>query len=181
MDNSVPFYKNTALYAIVFYSIGLYTYFFSYGESIRKKGIIGDKFINQNNQIDIGKIVSFPHGYSTVPDIFKSIFTTPIGLYILLFSIFYPTFMGNDKGDSLTYFYALGSSYLIMLLLYLSHVFITRKLVGTDNITIADEFKTSKAKQDKYTYSDLYKTQWNILFYVSPVYVFSFIFFVRQF
>ena len=153
LSKTVPFYKNSALYVFIIYTYIIYTY-----------GLI---------PTDIYRPLTYPYGLKTVPGILKSVFISPIGLYLLIFTIFYPSLTDLSQPGSKPYFNAAFISFFVGLGIYLIHVGITRLLIKADNIDVAEEFLPDKV--DK-TYSNLFKTQWSLILYLGPIYAFCVVF-----
>ena len=171
---SVKFYKSPALYVFLTYVIILTVYYNSLSKVYKEKGLFGSKFMN-NDSLNVYALLTYPYGFKTVPNIIKTILGTPISLYLIFFTVLFPSLMKVEKTGSSPFYYSVMVSYAIMLLLFLLHVAVVRLLIKPKNIEVSDEFGK---KQD--TYNKLYRTQWLLLFFLSPIYSFIIVYLARK-
>ena len=169
--SSVVFYKSPVFYIFILYIALLVAMNEILSGSFKRNYIFSRKFMNEEGDILWGKIMVYPHGFSTVPNIIKSIFTGPITLYLILFTLFLASFVTMSDQSYSPYFYGLMFNYLILFLLFLMHSIIGNRII--DPSTIENVYDTDKDKdKEAKTYDSLYRTQWYLLLWLSPIYSF---------
>jgi len=163
--SSVAFYKSPIFYLFITYVAILVAMNQFMSGSFKRNYVFSGKFMNDEGDILWGKIMVYPHGFSTVPNIIKSIFTGPISLYLIIFTVFLASFVTMTTQSYSPYFYGLMFNYLILFLLFLIHSIIGNRVM--DPSTIQNAYDT-----DVKTYGGLYRTQWYLLLWLSPIYSF---------
>ncbi len=163
--SSVAFYKSPIFYLFITYVAILFAMNQFMSGSFKRNYVFSGKFMNDEGDILWGKIMVYPHGFSTVPNIIKSIFTGPISLYVIIFTVFLASFVTMTTQSYSPYFYGLMFNYLVLFLLFLIHSIIGNRVM--DPSTIQNAYDT-----DVKTYGGLYRTQWYLLLWLSPIYSF---------
>ncbi len=155
--SSVAFYKSPVFYIFITYVVALVVMF--------HYTTVDSKFVTKDGKFQVGKLLMYPHGFSTVPNIIKTIFTGPISLYLLIVTVLMSSFVEMRNDSYMPYFYGLAFSYLLLFLLFMIHSISINKLM--DPATIQNSYDS-----DVKTYNGLYRTQWYYLTLVSPIYSF---------
>ena len=70
-------------------------------------------------------------------------------------------------------------SYLYLLILFIIHLIVIKYIVGPKDINITSDLKRIDGKDNEKTYESLYRTQWVILIFLSPIFVTVLIFLER--
>lgn len=163
----IKFYKNPVLYLFSGYILFLVVSYMIMSKSVINNYVYSNKFRDENGNIKWLDILIYPHGINSVSDIIKTIFTGPIILYVFIFTIIYPSLIQIKPGVS-TYFYLAMVNYFILTMIFMVHVFIINKIISIESIKISSDMDTDKVR----TYGSIYRTQWVLLLFLSPIYAF---------
>jgi len=172
------FYKNPLFLLFVSYCVFIFISYAYMSNDTKNKYVFSDKFRDKDNNIYLGEILKYPYSFDSVPSIIKVIFTGPIILYVILFSILFSQFIDIKGSPYKPYFYSLMFSYLCLMILFSIHVFIVKYIVNPETVTI--ESSIYRKEDDKKTYESFYRTQWVLLGFLSPIYVMLLVYIFRK-
>jgi hypothetical protein len=173
------FYKNPIFILFSVYTLFI---FFSYAymnDKIKNSYVFSNKFRDSNNNIYFSEILTYPYNLETVPSIIKVLFGSPIILYVVFFSLLFNQFVDINNDKNLPYYYSIMFSYLYLLILFIIHLIVIKYIVGPKDINITSDLKRIDGKDNEKTYESLYRTQWVILIFLSPIFVTVLIFLER--
>lgn len=163
---SVKFYKSPVFYTWITYCTIIVVFYMTTGNTTKNNYIFSNKFRDDQGNVAWTDILIYPYGVSTVPNIIKSMFTGPIPLYLLFFTMLFTSVIDVTNGNIQPYFYGIMASYFVLFIIFMIHVLTINKFIGPKNISIPTNMKKDK----DVTYGALYRTQWILLLFLSPFY-----------
>tara|TARA_B110001469_G_C9490850_1_gene245635 strand:- start:143 stop:730 length:588 start_codon:yes stop_codon:yes gene_type:complete len=173
---NIKFYKSPVFYTCIIYISILSLMYINMENSTKNNYIFSNKFRDDQGNVSWIDIFIYPYGVSTVPNIIKSLFTGPILLYLLLFTTFFTSAMNINSGNVQPFFYAVMISYFVLFVIFMIHVFMVNYVIGSKNVNIPSNMKKDK----NVTYGSLYRTQWILLLFISPLYAFTILYITRK-
>jgi len=173
---SIKFYKSPVFYTCILYITILLVFYMTMENSTKNNYIFSNKFRDEQGNVSWKDILIYPHGVSTVPNIIKTMFTGPILLYLLFFTTLFTSVMNVNSGNVQPYFYGIMISYFVLFVIFMIHVFMINSLIGPKNINIPTNMKKDK----EVTYGSLYRTQWILLLFLSPLYSLTTLYITRK-
>ena len=173
---NIKFYKSPVFFVWLFYITSLTIFYMTLENSTKNNYIFSDKFRDDKGDIKWIDILKYPHGLSTVPNIIKSMFTGPIPLYLLFFTMLFTSVINVTNGNVQPYFYGIMVSYFILFVIFMIHVLTINKFIEPKNIDISTNMKKDK----NVTYGSLYRTQWILLLFLSPLYALMVLYIARK-
>ena len=166
LSNIVPSYKDPVLYFVVTYTVLIGCLYYFYKGS--KTFILGKNVNNQNKNLSLIDLVSYPYGLSSPQSIIKSFVSNPIQIFGLLFTLLLPNLVDVTESKYKPYFYGLMCGYIMLLILFLIHVAIVRLVIDPKTIVISDSFSVEKKTGE--TYNNIYRGHWITLVALLPIY-----------
>ena len=173
----LQFYKNPVFIGFCIYIILVIVVYSSMNEITKVDYVFSNKFRNEGD-ILWSKILYYPYDpSSSTASLIKVLVTPPIMWYLVIYTLFFTTIIDTSKDSRKTYFYAIMASWLVILLLISLHVLIFNFLIKPETVTIELPLDKQKNKQ---TYIEFYRTQWLLLFVLSPIYVIFVLYIARK-
>jgi len=173
----LKFYKNPVFISLSIYILIIFGFYFNMSNDVKNNYIFSDKFRSETNDISWKHILYYPYDpSSSTSSLIKVILTPPIMWYLVIFTLFFTSIVDPSQASRQAYFYAIMSSYLTMLILFAIHVGIFNIIVQPTTVDVELELNNS----DNKTYGSFYRTQWVLLAFLSPIYVFSLMYVFRK-
>ena len=98
--------------------------------------------------------------------------------YLVIYTLFFTSIVDPSQESRQAYFYAIMVSYLVLLILFSLHVGIFNVIAGPEDVNI--ELELGDQNNIKKTYESFYRTQWILLLFLSPIYVFILMYVFRK-
>ena len=174
------FYKNPIFLSFMVYCIFLFVSYAYLDDKIKNSYVFSNKFRDSSNDIHFTEIIKYPYDFKSVPSIIKIIFTSPLILYVVFFSILFSNFVDIKGSQYSSYFYSVMFSYFFLLILFSIHVLLIKYLVKPQTIKIESELNRDDGKDREKTYEAFYRTQWVFLAFLSPIFVTIMVYFMRK-
>ena len=173
------FYKNPIFIAVVIYSIIIFGTYFNMSDRIKNSYVYSDKFRDKQGHVYWKYILTYPHDISrSTGSLISAIVTPPIIWYLVIFTSIFSNFINVNQVAHQAYFYSIMISYLILLILFTIHMIIFNFIISPENTTI--ELSLGDQTKVKKTYEAFYRTQWILLFSLSPIYVCIVVYIMRK-
>jgi len=161
------FYKNPVFIVFFLYTLFITISYLNMDKSTKNKYVFSDKFRDSSNTIHWLNIISYPYDFSkSTLNKLKIICTSPLTLYLLfILPIILNIIETSHKYK--VYFYTVMFSYLMLIILFTIHVIIFKFIINPEKVNI--ELHILTKEQVKKTYESFYRTQWVLLFFLSPI------------
>jgi len=164
------FYKNPVFIVFFLYTLFIATSYLNMGKSNKNKYVFSDKFRDSSNTIHWLNIISYPYDFSkSTLNKLKIIFTSPLTVYLLFILPIILNIIDPSHKTYKVYFYTVMFSYLMLMILFTIHVIIFKFIINPEKVTI--ELNIPQSNGEKKTYESFYRTQWVLLFFLSPILV----------
>jgi len=164
------FYKNPVFIVFFLYTLFIATSYLNMGKSNKNKYVFSDKFRDSSNTIHWLNIISYPYDFSkSTMNKLKIIFTSPLTVYLLFILPIILNIIDPSHKTYKVYFYTVMFSYLMLMILFTIHVIIFKFIINPEKVTI--ELNIPQSNGEKKTYESFYRTQWVLLFFLSPILV----------
>ena len=171
------FYKNPVFISFSIYILIIFGFYFNMSNNVKNSYIFSDKFRSETNDISWKHILYYPYDpSSSTSSLIKVILTPPIMWYLVIFTLFFTSIVDPSQASRQAYFYAIMSSYLVLLILFALHVGIFNGIVPPTTVDVELKLNDNDIK----TYESFYRTQWVLLTFLSPIYVFSLMYVFRK-
>lgn len=162
------FYKNPVFIVFFLYTLFIATSYLNMDKSTKNKYVFSDKFRDSSNTIHWLNIISYPYDFSkSTMNKLKIIFTSPLTLYLLFILPIILNIIEPSHKTYKVYFYTVMFSYLMLMILFTIHFIIFKIRFGLSPIKI--ELHILPKDKVKKTYEAIYRTQWVLLFFLSPI------------
>ena len=173
------FYKNPVFISFSIYILIIFGLYFNMSNNVKNNYIFSDKFRTSTNNIFWKYILYYPYDpNSSTGSLIKVILTPPIMWYLVIYTLFFTSIVDPSQASRQAYFYAIMASYLVLLILFTIHVGIFNNIVSPENVDI--ELELGDQNNVKKTYESFYRTQWVLLLFLSPIYVFILMYIFRK-
>ena len=138
--------------------------------------LFNDKFRDDLGSIHWLHILTYPYEFQySVNYMVLFILRTPIIWYSLIYTLLAPNII-NQKSQQ-AYFYMLMFSYFIIFMIFFIHYIIFNFISTPEDTTV--EIKISNEHINR-SYDGFYRTQWILLFWLSPIYVCLLLYIIRN-
>jgi len=180
----LTFYKNPVFLSLVLYVVIIFNTYLYMSESTKNSFVFGNKFRNSNGDINWVDMYTYPYDSSknTVSSIY-GVAKNPITWYFIVFSLLCSSFINMKLVNYQVYFHSIMFSYLIFLLLMLIHILLYNYVPGLEPNNVDIELSIGDQRKIKggiHSYRNFYRTQWLLLFYLSPIYVCVYVYIMRK-
>ena len=169
----LQFYKNPVFIVFAIYMITVFGIYFNMNEGTKNTFVFSNKFRDSTNDIHWLDIITYPYSLGL-----KSIFYSPIMLYLLLGIYLIVNIIDPLQTSNQSYFYSVMFSFLVILVLFVIHMVIFHYIINPENVkiklTLGDPDKIKK------TYEDFYRTQWLLLIVFSPIIITTVVYAIRK-
>jgi len=164
------FYKDPVFIVFFLYTFFIVTSYLNMGNSTKNKYVFSNKFRDSSNTIHLLNIISYPYDFnkSTLNKL-KIIFTSPISIYLLLILPITLNMIDLSNKPYKIYFYTVMFSYFMLMILFTIHIIIFNLIINPKDVQI--ELRMLSNDDVKKTYESFYRTQWVLLFFLSPIIV----------
>jgi hypothetical protein len=173
------FYKNPVFIVISLYTIFIFGSYLNMTKYIKDSYVFNDKFRDDIGHIYWLDIISYPYDFSkSTANKVKIMSLSPIILYLFIGTYIIISFIDPLQPSNQAYFYTIMFSFLLLLILFSLHVFIVNFIIQPENVNV--ELRLGDANTNKKTYSSFYRTQWVLLFTLSPIYISIVVYIIRR-
>ena len=173
----LKFYKNPVFISFSIYILIIFGFYFNMNNNVKNSYIFSDKFRSETNDISWKNILYYPYDpSSSTSSLIKVILTPPIMWYLVIFTLFFTSIVDPSQASRQAYFYAIMSSYLVLLILFALHIGIFNFIVKPITVDVELNLEGNGIK----TYESFYRTQWVLLTFLSPIYVFCLMYAFRK-
>ena len=178
----LTFYKNPVFLSLVLYIVIIFSTYLYMSESTKNRYVFGNKFRNRNGDIKWVDMYTYPYDSSkSTESILIGVAKNPITWYLILFSLLCTSFINMKQVNYQVYFHSIMFSYLIFLLLMVIHILLYNFIISPREVDIELSIgDPQKIKEDVHSYRNFYRTQWLLLFYLSPIYVCLYVYIMRK-
>ena len=164
------FYKNPVFIVFFLYTFFIVTSYLNMSNSTKNKYVFSDKFRDSSNTIHWLNIISYPYDFSkSTMNKLKIIFTSPLIVYLLIILPIILNVIDPTHKPYKVYFYTMMFSYLTLMILFTIHIIIFKFIINPEKVNI--ELRMLSNDKVKKTYESFYRTQWVLLFFLSPIIV----------
>ena len=164
------FYKYPVFIVFFLYTLFIVTSYLNMSNSTKNKYVFSDKFRDSTNTIHWLNIISYPYDFSkSTLNKIKIITTHPLTLYLLIILPIILNVIDPTHKSYKVYFYTVMFSYLSLMILFTIHVIIFKFIIPPETVKI--ELHIVPKDKVKRTYEAFYRTQWVLLFFLSPIIV----------
>ncbi len=166
------FYKNPVFIVFFLYTFFIVTSYLNMSNSTKNKYVFSDKFRDSTNTIHWLNIISYPYDFSkSTLNKLKIIFTSPLTLYLLIILPIILNVIDPTHKPYKVYFYTVMFSYLTLMILFTIHIIIFKIIFELSPESMKIELHIVPKDKVKKTYESFYRTQWVLLFFLSPIIV----------
>jgi hypothetical protein len=173
------FYKNPVFIGFTLYCIVIFGTYMNMSESTKNSYVFADKFRDKDGHVSWKYLVTYPHDPSkSTSSLVYSMLTPPIMWYLFFFTVFFSNFIDITQVNYQAYFYSTMFSYILLFILFSLHLVIFNYVIKPKNteieVAIGDKTKVTKS------YEAFYRSQWVLLFTLSPIYVCILVYIMRK-
>ena len=173
------FYKNPVFIVLSLYTIFIFGSYLNMTKYIKDSYVFNDKFRDDIGHIYWLDIISYPYDFSkSTANKVKIMSLSPIILYLFIGTYIIISFIDPLQPSNQAYFYTIMFSFLLLLILFSLHIFIVNFIIKPENVNV--ELRLGDANTNKKTYSSFYRTQWVLLFTLSPIYISIVVYIIRR-
>jgi len=192
------FYKNPVLIIFVLYIIIIYGTYSSMDDYVKDSYVYNNKFRDSDGEIHWLDIITYPYDYSSYVcehcshtglgwlwrvlagprKVASIILSSPIMVYLLVGIYLTVKTIDSHQKRNQAYFYSVMFSFLVILVMFVIHVFIFHFIIDTKDINI--ELRLGDPDNVKKTYEAFYRTQWLLLVVFSPIIISGVVYVTRK-
>jgi len=173
------FYKNPVFIVVFIYFVFIFGTYLYMPSAVKNSYVFSDKFRDKSGSIYWKDMLTYPYDTSKSTGSFIfGLLTPPIIWYLISFSILCSSLININQVSHQAYFYSVMMSYLMLLILFTIHMIIFNFIIRPSRATI--EITLGDPKKVKKTYESFYRTQWVLLFTLSPLYVCMIVYIMRK-
>jgi len=173
------FYKNPIFITFLLYTLFIFGTYAYMSDSVKNSYVFSNKFRDKSGHIYWKYILTYPSDISkSTGSLIYSMVTPPIMWYLVIFTTIFSNVIDISQVPHQAYFYSVMFSYLSLLILFTIHMIIFNFIISpqktTIELSIGDQSKVTKS------YEAFYRTQWILLFTLSPIYVCIIVYSMRK-
>tara|TARA_Y100000389_G_C17219692_1_gene392726 strand:- start:99 stop:710 length:612 start_codon:yes stop_codon:yes gene_type:complete len=164
----LQFYKNPIFIVFSLYVIIISGIYITMSDTIKNRFIFSNKFRDGSNGIHWLDIISYPYDFKkSVMNKLKIMLFSPIMIYLLFGIYLIINIIDPFQKRNQAYFYSVMFSFLFILILFTLHVIIFNFIISPESTNV--ELSLGAPEDRKKTYESFYRTQWVLLFALSPI------------
>jgi hypothetical protein len=168
----LDFYKNPIFIVFSLYIIVIFGIYFNMDNDTKNNYIFTNKF-RDSGGIHWLNIISYPYKFGG-----NALLFSPIMIYLLVGLLLTINVIDPLQSRNQAYFYSLMFSFLFIMVIFVFHMIIFHYIIDTKKTTI--ELKLGDPDNVEKTYTGFYRTQWVILFALSPILITCLVYAVRK-
>ena len=173
------FYKNLIFLSCLSYSIFIFGTYLYMSDTIKNSYVFSDKFRTDTGDIHWLDILTYPYDpFKSTSSIIYSVLSSPIILYLIIFTFVSPEIINPLQSSHQAYFYMIMFSLLLLLILFTIHILIFNFIISPKDQDI--ELRLGDQTKQNKSYESFYRTQWVLLFTLSPIYVCIMLYIIRK-
>ena len=177
----LTFYKNPVFICITLYTLFIIFTYMNMREMVKNSYVFGDKFRNENGGVYWTDLYLYPYDYrKSTSSFIIGFFKSPFTWYAILFNLFTPSFFNLNAVTHTSYFSIIMFSYLLGLVAFVFHSILFGLIFKLDKEEIESKLGDPTKIRDIRQYKNLYRVQWILLLFLSPIYVCIFVYLMSK-
>tara|TARA_Y100000389_G_scaffold173447_1_gene182641 strand:- start:275 stop:880 length:606 start_codon:yes stop_codon:yes gene_type:complete len=169
----LQFYKNPIFIVFTLYIFVIFGIYFNMDNNMKNSYIFTDKFRDSSHDIHWMDIISYPYKFGG-----KGVLFSPIMIYLLVGIFLIVNIIDPLQSRNQAYFYSVMFSFLVIMVIFVFHMIIFHYIINPENVQI--ELRLGDQDEIKKTYAAFYRTQWVLLFTLSPIIISCIVYIIRK-